>query len=297
MIKAAFLHDSKKELARYYRYWENAYPETLQWRSRKAYHENWWDKAAAMCLAEDVPPALLLFVVGTYSNSRAEDAEIPFSANSMRSESVMRRAVANFRRSLGEALRTTLEPVYILKYKKALVLPESLLSAARLVAELSSEYFKTMLMVQTYELRRNKQEVPVAVMDTLSYNLCEKNPFLLLQVAQAPRTRAIAAVNAFKISDKQPWHEPIWSGIASEHPLFDLPSLAGGEVDHYYENGHVAEVWPFNILDPAPLCVIDDRPPRLGIRLLDFKICDKTDLFLATKLDLARSGSPNPYDE
>lgn len=292
----AFTTENQEKLVRLYRTWENLYPDTLQWRKSKARQTDWWDRAAAICEEQSVPPELLMYLTYAFANFRPDDAEIPFSANTMRSESLMYRALANFR-SASQAALQHLEPLHFLAFKKELDLPDNTLDLSRLIAELSCQYVETTLMIRKYEIKRNNVVLPPSMEDSLAYKLCDRNPFILLRVAKTPRMRAIAAVNAFFTADRLPWHFPVWEGIASKESLTDPNRMAGVEVSQFYEGGTLAHAWPLQCMEHYPLSGIDVGPMPLALHLLHFPLCHSTDLFLSTKRNAARSGLPDPYQQ
>lgn len=295
---SAFLHSTRDELKSSYQAWESRYPESLQWRKNKAKESSWWDKAAALCLDYDVPAPLMLYICFAYTNSSYHDAEVPFSANTLRSESLMIRAIANFKAAMNDAF-LKLEPVYLLKFKKPLQQPRGVIDTARLLADLTCEYFKTSLEIKAYEFKKvsKGQTLPDPIWDTMAYKLCDRNPFILLKVAKGAKMRSVAAVNAFFTIDRLPWHYRIWEGVAAEKSLMDPEAAAGHDVREFYANRSIQPVWPIMCLDPNPIEIIDEGIPSLMLNLLQFPLCHKTDLFLSTKLYAARSGAPNPYQE
>lgn len=283
------------ELARLYKSWAADYPESLKWKKSKAREKPWWDLAAHLCFQHDVPPPLMFFLCYGYTNYCPDEAEIPFSATTFRSEHIMLRALKNYRTAVSLAVRH-LEPIYILEHLKELTLPHSIIDVSRLLAELSCRYFECMLMVRDYEFRKRGGTIlHDALWDSMAYQMCEQNPFLLLRVAKTEKVRALAAVNAFFLSDLQPWHRCIWEGIASPHPLSQVELLAGTDPRSFYSDGRMRYTWPLHCITGQHLDVIDDMKIPLGLRLLDFRRCPKADLFLATKLGMARNGSPDPY--
>lgn len=286
--------ETQERLLRLYRRWEQQYPGTLQWRKTKARQTDWWDRAAAVCEEQSVPPELLMYLAYAFANLRPEDAEIPFSANTMRSESLLYRALANYRSATQAALHF-LEPLHYLAFHKELELPDNTLDLSRMIAELSVQYFETTLMIRKYELKRHNVVLPASMEDALAYKACDRNPFLLLRTAKTPRIRAIAAVNAFFVADRLPWHFSIWEGIASRESLLDPDRMAGVEVRQFYEGGHIQHAWPLQCMEHIPISGIDDGPMPLELHLLQFPLCHNTDLFLSTKRNAARSGLPDPY--
>lgn len=291
----AYNHEHQERLARLYRHWEASYTDHLQWRKNKARNIDWWDRAAAICTEQKVSPELLLYVTFAFANFRPEDAEIPFSANSMRSESVMYRALANFRSAAQSSLRH-LEDLYVLTYRQELVFPRSTTAVARMVAEMTCRYFETVLMVREYEARKAGTTLTVDLKDALAYKLCDRNPFLLLRVAKTPRVRAIAAVNAFLTADQLPWHFDVWEGIACVESLNDVERLAGTDPRPFYEGLKAHHAWPLTTLSHHPISGLEVGNMPLALHLLQFPLCRKTDLFLTTKRAAAKSGLPDPYE-
>ena len=294
MKTSVVLHDIQKELLSVFSTWVKKYPETLAWRKRKSYDIAWWDRAAMVCHREEVPAPLMIYLCHSYLNLRPEDAEIPFTPNVFRSESLMLRAVANFRAAMNRNFEM-LEPLHLIKWSRELIPPNGLLSAARMMAELSCQYFEHTMMIRCHEWKRlTGIAAPDVVHDTIAYKTCEKHPFLLLRVAKTPRVRSIAAVNAFFTADRLPWHTPIWEGICSRNSLNHLDRLTEDEhYRKYYEGGRPQYTWPLHCLDDRKLSAIESEIPHPELNLLHYPLYQKTDFLLASKLHAVRSGLPD----
>ena len=292
-IKNAFMHSTAVALRDEFKAWCTKWPGTTQWGKQKAGKDTWWDVAADVCRRHEIPPALLIYLVFAHGNSRPEDAEIPFSATSFRSESLLSRTVANFRWSVNHTLKY-LEPIYILRHGKSLNPPNSTIGLARLVADLVLEYFKTTVEIMSFPYKKaTGQNPPDEVHDLLCYKLCEQNPFLLLATARTPRIRALAAANVFFQNDMHPWHAAVWEGIASEASFCDLKAMAGGPVEEYFRDQKPVYCWPMTLADNRPFSALCDEPPGIVLHLLQFPLAEKTDMFLTTKLHMARKGLPD----
>ena len=287
------LFDLQEQLARFYRQWENTWPDTLQWRKRQAWDAKWWDVAASVCRAEGIPPALLIFVCHNYLNARPADPEVRFSATVLRSESLIYRSVANFRMRVGELLRQ-LTPVYTLWKGEAMDVPRPAVEAARLAAELSCRYFEHMLDVAAYPLEAGGQVIQPVVFDTLAYRWCERNPFLLLRAARTARVRALAAVNCWLLADRQPWHAAIWEGVCSPFSLSLPEAMAGGPVGQFYEEGRLCRAWPTTINTDRLFSQLNDQSGPPELHLLQPRLCERTEMFLTLKLEAARKGEEGP---
>lgn len=291
--KDVVLRQTQHQLLNAYRNWERRYPQTLEWRKKQALELAWWDRAAAVCDRHELSADLLLYVAFAYTNCRAEDAHVPFSANTLRAEHLLERAIANFRAVLNDGFNRTLEPLYILEHSHPLTAPRQTLNYARLYADYVCRYLEVTMTVKSYELTRTKgAEMPALINDSVAYKLCENNPFLLLRVAKTPRIRAMAAVNIFILCDREPWHVPIWEGIASPHSLSQPDEMAGCQVREFYQDQRLCTAWPLDVLDPRPFYQLHDRntPPSLLLSQIPWN--QKTDLYLSAKLHAARSGTP-----
>lgn len=296
MANQIYFQDTQQELAQVYRMWEKRYANTLQWRKTKARDPQWWDLAAEFSRKEGIPPHLLMYMASAYLNTRAEDAAVPFSANVMRSESLLYRSLANFRRRMNNAFQT-MENLYILREGKELIAPKNTLEYARALAEYSCKYFEMILYVRTYEMRKNRMKVPDIAWDVLAYSLCDKHPFLLLRVARTPKVRAIAAVNCHVLCDIMPWHSSIWEGVA--HPMsLSLPDqIAGLDVRQFYDEGQPCWCWPLTCTEDRPLFQMTDIQLYPSLYLSALPFCQKTELFLALKLEAARRGATDPLPD
>lgn len=281
--------ETQRQLRDCFRYWKNTWPGTIRWPRSAANDEKWWDLTAALCLDLEVPSSLMIYIGYAYANMRAEDAAVPFSASTYRSDALMRRALANFRSVLGISLKA-FEPLWLLENRKELVMPGGLLSAARLVAELSCQYFELAVRVALWSLTRGKYTAPEVVHDNLAYELCQSNPYLLLRVAKTPRLRSLAAVNCFLLSGSQPWNHEIWEGIPKPDSLMNPHAAAGGNVAVFYADGRLQKAWPLFPFHPAPYGGLNDETEAPALLLGQHRTCGKTDLFLATKLRSARLG-------
>lgn len=288
--------DTQEELRRTYCSWEKSHPDSVMWKSAKAREQaNWWDLAAAVCLQHDIPPALLVYMVFAHVNARAEDAEVPFSATTFRSEHLMLRALANWRSWVGNTLKHT-QAIHWLDHGCAYEMPSSTLTLARDTAVRACRYFEINMEVLTYAATRGKYELDSEVWDLMAYQKCQMdmNPFLLLRVAKTPRVRALAAANAWILSDRQPWHRQVWEGIASPAALDRPEALAGDQnLRRFYRDGRLHTAWPPRLMPEAPFDFLDDPSyHRPCFHLSTISLCDKTDLFLAAKLHSARRGGP-----
>lgn len=284
---------TQEELRQSYMHWERSFPEHLTWRKGKASKDNsWWDIAATICLRYDIPAPLMIYLVPSHVNDRPEDAVMPISATLYRSEYLLNRTVANWRSAIGVVLKH-LEPLHLIETGKELILPNSTLDAGRLVAGLTCRYFEAHLEVMSYALTRGEWQLDDEMSDMLAYQICQatQHPFLLLRVARSPRIRALAAVNACKLCETQPWHRAVWEGIASPHSLGNPTEMAGDpEIQRFFRDGVLQKSWPYQILNNEPLWQLNDETEPPVLRLSDIRLCDKTDLFLAGKLLQARRG-------
>jgi hypothetical protein len=295
-IKNAFSYATAEALRNEFRAWCSKWPGTTRWGKQKSVKVEWWDVAADVCRRHEISPALLIYLVHAYGNSRAEDAEIPFSATSFRSESLLSRTVANYRWAVNHTMRY-LEPIYILRHQKSFEAPSSTVGLTRLVADLVLEYFKTTVEIMSFPYKKaTGQELSPESHDLLCYQLCGQNPFLLLAVAKTPRIRALAATNVFFQNDMHPWHADAWQGLVTEAPFCDLQGMAGGAVNEYYAEHKPVYCWPMSLADHRPFAALCDEPPGIIFHLLQFPLSGKTDMFLTTKVNMARNGLPNLSD-
>lgn len=292
-MAAIYFQDAQQELAKVYKMWERRYPDTLQWKKSKAHLPQWWDLAAGICRAESIPPMLLMFVTCKYLNSRAEEAEVPFSANVMRSESLIYRALSNFRMRLNMAFKPML-PLYALDTGQVFDPPRNTLEYARTFAEYSCKYFELVLEIRTYEFARQQLELPGVVHDNLAYTLCEQNPFLLLRTAKTPKFRALAAVNAYLLADAQPWHTAIWEGVSNPYSLSLPEMMAGVPVAQFYEDGQPCWCWPMSPAGHRKFQQLQEIDHYPGLKLTQMRLCQKTEMFLSLKLEAARKGAAPP---
>ena len=274
-----------------YRNWEQSFPTTLQWRKTKASSDDsWWNIAAGVARSENLPASLLIYIVAMHLNGRPEDAEVPLSPNVYRSESLIIRSVANFRRRMSY-MATTLEPIHQLETGEKLKPDKSTVQYIRKLAMLSIKYFKHSLEFATYPLRKMNQETDL-MHDLLAYKMCDTHPFLLLGVAKTQRVRALAAVNCWALCGAQPWNTVVWEGIASPYSLSTPDQMAGCDVNQYFEKP--GWYWPAQLMRedkwnsfPIPL-------PSPTLLLTQFNRCHNTDLFLALKLEAASTGGEAP---
>ncbi len=272
--------------------WCSKWPDTVTWHRGQAKKIEWWDQAADACRRFEIPASLLIYLVHGFRNSRPEDAEIPFSATAFRSEALLARTVANFRWHMNHTAEL-LNSAHILMHGKPIELPHSTIGAARLIAELSLYYFKTLVEIASYPyVKTTGSPLSDEAHDMLCYQLCHKHPFLLLGVAKTPRIKALAAANVFFQNDLHPWHAPVWEGLVGNSAFCDLDGLAGCEVRNYFLDLKPVSCWPLSLAENKPFSEFYAQPPGVELMLLTFPMCNKTDLFLATKAGMARSGSP-----
>lgn len=290
VVVSAQLQETQERLCQTFRLWEDKFGGTIKWPNAKAHRYQWWDVAASFCLANECPAPLLIYIVFAFGNARAEDAEIPFSATSFRSETVLNRALANWRSCASSAIKNHLEVLYELRTGKKLCLPVGTLTAARLFADLYCEYLETSLMVQSHPLTK-LGPVDDEVRDMLAYHNCkvDKNPFALLRVARTPRMRAIATANAYVLAKMLPWHQAVWEGICCPHSLDQPEEMAGDpNVRDFYANRQLRWYWPEHPLAPGLVANRFDTEFRPSMCLIEMHRCSKTDLFLAVKLTQAK---------
>lgn len=291
---SVIFHDSQRGLRQTYNLWVRGFPNSLKWkRARAAKEDTWWDVAAAACQREGLPPALMFYIVTRFLNSRPEDAEVPLSPTVFRSESLIIRAIANFRRRMNDDFKI-LEPIYILENGQKFSAPKNSLEYARTSAEFAVKYVRLSISVHSYPLIRKGQPVSPAVADQLAYERCDQNPFILMALAQLPKYRAIAAVNCWKYCDLQPWAACAWEGIASPYSFSLLDQLAGCAVEHYYEDRTPVWAWPPRPAGDEIIYQVTDEPPQPSLMLSRFRACAKTDLYLTMRLEAARKGGTAP---
>lgn len=284
-----FGHDVAANIEKTFNLWKQDYPESIKHQRRTT--PGWWDRAAACCQSTGTPAALLVYLGFAFTNYRPEDAQIDFGATLFRSDSLLRRGIINFRGELGAVMKR-LEPLHLLKGHDRVYMPATTLASARLVANYTCEYFATLAKVREAEALRERGKLSDPLWDLMVYRLCNQHPFLLMHTARTPWMRAVAGVNAFFLTSRQPWHFEIWEGVtAAGASLNDLHGLCRGNPDEFYAGGKLGYSWPVSPDMSSPLSVYEDyksshQRPRL--QLMHSTTCNKTDLYLANLLDDAR---------
>lgn len=105
--------------------------------------------------------------------------------------------------------------------------------------------------------------------------------------------RALAGVNTFLTCDRKPWHFGIWEGVAKKESLRHLEGLCGADPRDLYAGGKLGVTWPQQplsgkLFEPFEFSGNDVQFPDLWLAC-PF-LCPRTDLYLASKVDLARRG-------
>lgn len=219
-------------------HWVRNFPGCFKFWTSATRNPQFWALGAKICERHDIPANMLIVLVHNHLNDRYGEVAVQFHCNVLKAEGLMERAVANVRTYVSESL-SELENVSLISGIPGKPV-DSIIGSLRILAELVLENYRIGLKVLWNSMAPggNVEAIPAFLRDSLAYRTCERNPFILCDMAQQPITRHLGYNVVRALLLYQPWVRNIWEGLVrTGKRLDDEEAIAGPRPEPYLFQG------------------------------------------------------------